>query len=266
MSLTVFSVIRNGIENGYPFVESYASWLPYCDRVFVLEGESDDGTDLVLERLAQLSDRFEWESAPWPGAVGGGRSIADFTNEALSRAGDDRLMYVQADEIYTEEQRRLVAGSTETGLEFAGCVNFWNSTDSVVGDEFPMRYIRLLPPASGARAVGDGFTFEVARGEIRRISERILHYGWCFPVNILQKHVNHARIYRDDLRYQARGRLATLMLRERNYDRRMLDALAPQYHPVSYEGTHPACMSHILSSDVYDPYLGLEALAAGARW
>src|SRR3712207_8558268 len=30
--LTVFSVVRNGVANGYPFVESYASWFAHADR------------------------------------------------------------------------------------------------------------------------------------------------------------------------------------------------------------------------------------------
>ena len=46
----------------------------------------------------------------------------------------------------------------------------------------------------------------------------------------------------------------------------LLDALAPQYHPQPFAGPHPGCMRHLLGLKVYDPYLGLDQLRAGARW
>ena len=62
--LTVFSIIRNGIQNGYPFVEAYGSWFGYCDHVFVLDGQSTDGTQLILDELSQIEEKFSYASAP----------------------------------------------------------------------------------------------------------------------------------------------------------------------------------------------------------
>ena len=47
-------MIRNGVLNGYPFVEAYASWTRFADRILVVDGESTDGTDRVLADLAGL--------------------------------------------------------------------------------------------------------------------------------------------------------------------------------------------------------------------
>jgi len=267
-SLTVFSVIRNGIRNGYPFVEAYGSWLGYCDRIVIVDGESQDGTRHILEELARIEPSVDVLSRPWPAGSAEGSAIAELTNAALvvAREGATRLMYVQADEIYSEAQRSKVREWSDGALEFSGCVNFWNSFDTIVGGELPDEYIRLFPASAEARSVGDGSTFDVRGAPVARSSEMILHYGWCFPINILNKHVSHAKLYRNDPAYRLRGTLARLMLSRRAYDRHLLDALAPQYRPVPFDGEHPACMRHLLRCGLYDPYIGLERLRTGVRW
>jgi hypothetical protein len=266
--LTVFSVIRNGIQNGYPFVEAYGSWLPYCDRLFILEGCSSDGTDFVLRELAALDAKITVASRPWPQHSQGGSAIAEFSNLAcdLAAPGSDLLMYIQADEIYTPAQRASVRQWQGGPAEFAGYVNFWNGLDRVLAKDIGWRNLKLFPASAEARSIGDGFSFAVPGGRVARRDDRILHYGWCFPVNILQKHVSHAALYPDDPQYRLRGWLAGLMLRQRRYDQRLLDALAPQYHPRPYTEPTPACMRHLAGATVYDPYAGLDLLRAGAEW
>jgi hypothetical protein len=130
-----------------------------------------------------------------------------------------------------------------------------------------MRYVRGVPPGVEAAAIADGYTLTVADDvPVELQPDRFLHYGWCFAVNILQKHVNHMRLYPESLAYQLRGRLARMLLAAERYDQRLLDALAPHYRPVPFRGEHPACMRHLLGRHVYDPYVGLELLAAGAEW
>jgi hypothetical protein len=266
--LTVFSILRNGVANGYPFIEAYGSWLGYCDRVVVVEGTSDDGTADALAELSRIDDRVEIVSRPWPGHSEMGSAIARFTDDALAyaRPGSTRLMYVQADEVYAPEQRALVRDWEAGAFEFAGCVNFWNSLDTVLANRFSMRYVRLFPAAAEVTSVGDGFSFAVEGAPVHRSQELFLHYGWCFPEQILRKHVSHGRLYHSDPGYRARGWLAGLMLEQGRYDRRLLDALAPQYRPVAFTGAHPSCMRHLVGAHRYDPHVGLELLAGGARW
>jgi hypothetical protein len=267
-ALTVFSVVRNGVRNGYPFVEAYGSWLDRCDRLVVVDGESTDGTDRVLEALAAVDPRVVLASRPWPADDRGGHAIARLTETALELAADgaERLMYVQADEIYTEQQRGLVESWEQGALEFESCVNFWNGWERVLENEFPMRYLRLFPAGADVRSLGDGFTFQVDGAETTTVSERFLHCGWCFPRNVLQKHVSHAEIYRESRSYRLRGALAQRLLDRGAADLRLLDALEPEYRPVPYGGEYPSAVRHLLGRDVYDPWVGIELLRSGMRW
>lgn len=222
----------------------------------------------MLAELATLDTRFRFETAQWPTGGKTGSSIASFTDLARRRAAEDasRLMYVQADEIYTLEQRRTIRDWRDGAVEFGGCINFWNSLETVLENEFPMTYLRHFPAAAVSRSIGDGFTFDVRGTQVTRLEERILHYGWCFPVNILEKHVSHGRLYADQRPYVLRAWLARRMLERRIFDRRLLDALMPQYRPMPFEGEHPECMSHLIGADLYDPYVALDLLRAGASW
>jgi len=266
--LTVVSVIRNGVLNGYPFVEAYGSWARWVDRILVVDGGSTDGTDRVLAQLAGLVPQLEVASRPWPAQSVRGSAIAELSDTAvaLARDGSARLMYVQADEIYTETQRELVRGWRDGALRFAGYVNFWNSMERVLANEPEFELVRLLPPDAPAASIGDGYSFDVGETPVTAVPERVLHYGWCFPVNILRKHVSHAKLYPESPAYRLRGLLARRMLTTRSFDPDLLDALAPQYRPVPFAGEHPACMRHLVGLSVYDPGVGLELLAKGVRW
>jgi hypothetical protein len=266
--LTVFSIIRNGIANGYPFVEAYGSWARDADRIVIVDGESDDGTAQALAELAAVAPHVEIVSRPWPAADTGGAAIAELTQTALELAlpGAARLAYVQADEVFTPEQRARIRAEAPSALEFGGCVNFWNSFDTVVENEFPMRYVRAFPADDSIRSIGDGFSFDLGGIPVERTPDEILHYGWCFPVSILRKHDSHSRIYRDHAAYRLRGVLARALLRTGTFDRRYLDALAPHYRPVPYAGAHPASVRHLLGRPVYDPNAGLDLLSGGAVW
>lgn len=266
--VVAFSVIKDGITNGYPFVEAYGSWLDTCSRIVILDGESTDGTREALEALATIDGRVIVESQPWPASTTGGSAIADFTNSALAlaRVLGTTLVYLQADEIYPTRLRQMASAQRTSALEFAGCVNFWNSFTTIVANEFPMRYVRAFPADAEVQSIGDGFSFDLGGLLVEHSAEEILHYGWCFPVNILRKHVSHAALYHDSPVYRARGALAAAMLRAGSTDSRLLDALAPGYRRAPFRGDHPPAVRHLLGMTAYDPEPGLELLERGVVW
>jgi len=276
--LVVFSVLRNAIQNGYPFVETYSSWFDHADEVFVLDGMSTDGTDVVLRQLASLNPKLRYERAPWPTASLAGSAIAEFTNEALSRVRDhaERVLYVQADEIFEVGDRERLAAIENGAARIDRYVLFWNSFYTVLRlerDDARVRStrwhaIRSFPSTAAATSFWRS-TLPSRRGvAVVPADVEVLHYGWNFPVNILQKHVSHGRLYRDDWSYVRRARAAAVMLRERRFDAASLMALDEQYLPAArpFRGTHPLCVRHLVGMESYDPYVGLGLLAAGVRW
>lgn len=278
--LVVFSVIKNGIINGYPFVESYSSWFDFCDEVFVLDGYSTDGTTAVLEQLSRINKKFRFEQAEWPTTSKGGSSIAEFTNECLRRVRSRGawLCYMQADEFMPSYLRRKVADYRASAVEFLWYSLFWNTWNKVVVFEKEAgprtcftKYcsIKLFPSHADISSCGDGLSFDLRGGvELRQWEDKILHYGWNFPVNILQKHVSHANLYPENVRYFKRGLLCKRMLRTGRYDIDKLDALDPIYFDKvrPFVGIHPECVQHLLNQPFYDPYVGLSLLSRGVRW
>jgi hypothetical protein len=57
MTITAFSYVRNGIQMGYPFLESIQSVLPNVDEFVVVVGDSTDGTVEAIENLG--SEKYE---------------------------------------------------------------------------------------------------------------------------------------------------------------------------------------------------------------
>ena len=276
--LTVFSVIKNGIQNGYPFVEAYSSWLNYCDRVFVLDGGSTDGTNLILEKLSKISSKFTYESGVWPKTKVSGSAIADFTNVCLDKvkSKSDRLFYIQADEILTQSDRRIVSEFNKGALQINKYILFWNSfydvlkfeNDSSVGNSTAWEAIRLFPKNANAISFGDGLSFNVTDTQIFESNIEVYHYGWNFPINILQKHVSHANLYSDSFKYRNRAYLAMKLLSKNQISRTDLRMLDPEYIKNSkpFIGPHPECVRHLVGQQYYDPYVGLCLLESGISW
>lgn len=276
--LIVFSIIRNGIQNGYPFVEAYGSWFNYCDQVFVLDGCSTDGTDVVLRYLSQINSKFVYERARWPQIHIAGNSIAMFTNQCLDiiRSRAMRLVYIQADEVLERKTREKLSHCIQGAVEFTKYVLFWNSFYKIIRFEnntdrsraTSWKAIKLFPSSAQVKSTGDGLSFKLDGVPIVQWDDEVLHYGWNFPINILQKHANHANLYSDNSRYRRRAVLAADMLSRHQYSTAHLESLDPGYirSAQPFIGRHPSCVQHLLGQQYYDPYVGLGLLQDGVNW
>jgi hypothetical protein len=94
-------IVRNGVTQGYPFLEAIQAALPVCDEFLVADGWSDDGTWEALERLRDA----------YPGQVTLFRdrwvrddmhAIAAMTNVLLRRCRFEYCLNLQANEIIHE--------------------------------------------------------------------------------------------------------------------------------------------------------------------
>jgi len=278
LDFVVFSALKNGILNGYPFVEAYGSWLNYCDRIFILDGNSDDGTDVVLRQLSKISPKFIIEKASWPKANEKGSSIAEFTNICLKMVKPmaSRLVYIQADEILEKNTRHKFAEWHGGFVELTKYVLFWNSFHRIISfhnnahrsRSTEWHSIKFLPADSKAVSIGDGLSFEIYDQPCVKWDDEVFHYGWNFPVNILQKHINHMHLYSENSRYKKRGKKAIALLNKENFSRSTLDLLDPEYIKIArpFSGFHPECMQHLIDKPFYDPYLGLSLLQNPNNW
>ena len=54
-----YTTAYNVINLGIPFEQSIKSMLGFCDEVVVLDGESDDGTYEILEKMAKENEKIK---------------------------------------------------------------------------------------------------------------------------------------------------------------------------------------------------------------
>jgi len=99
--ITGINMIRNGIENGYPFVESILSVLPLVDEYLMNDGGSTDGTIEVLLRLQETFPKIKLHQIPdkpmtrWD-------CISDVINHFINRARASWIFLGNADELLHE--------------------------------------------------------------------------------------------------------------------------------------------------------------------
>ncbi len=194
MKISGFTIIRNGVEFDYPFVESIQSLLPLVDELVVNVGISTDPTLEVIKGLAATHpDKIVLFESRWPlddpEKRKGGRILAEQTNLALARCTGDWCFYLQADEVLHEEDTRAILESLRAAHENP-------SVDGVLFDYVHLygaynvehrsrsayrREVRAIKNRRGIQSVGDAQSFRRKDGEkplVLRTRGRIFHYGW----------------------------------------------------------------------------------------
>lgn len=97
-----FTIVRNGVELDYPFIESISSALLLVDEFVVVVGNSEDST---VDRIRELaSDKVRIIETDWdPALRAGGKILAKQTDIGLAALNTDWGLYLQADEILHEK-------------------------------------------------------------------------------------------------------------------------------------------------------------------
>lgn len=256
MRLSGFTIVRDGVRCGYPFVESIRSALPLVDEVIVGVGDCDDGT---WEAVLAIGDpkiapfRSVWN----PELRVGGEELSRQTNLALGRCTGAWAIYLQADEVLHERDydrlrdalTRHASRRTE-GLLF-DYLHFYGSYHTVRRGWHPYpRAVRAVKVGIGIRSVGDAAGFHVvrdgfSRGLVKaRSGARIFHYGFCRPpAQQVAKRVAQSRLHEEYGDYDTDPRPEVLFGQP--------DQLA------RFEGSHPAVMQGLVASQSwrYDPEL-----------
>jgi hypothetical protein len=189
-----FSLVRNGLQFDYPFLESWRSLLPVVDELVLNIGISDDDSLAVAKKFAEEEGQgkvkiFESE---WPLHIPekkkSGLILSEQTNLALVKCTHDWCFYIQADEVIHEDDYSMIRKAVEKAatakadaivFEYA---HFYGSFDVIQKTRSAYRReMRIIRKSSGARSVGDAQSFLKPGAEkLNAIltPARIFHYGW----------------------------------------------------------------------------------------
>ena len=222
--ISVCTVVRNGLINGYPFWESLNSCLPFADEIVISEGFSDDATLKVLRKFAKqhpkkvnlFQDSWTNRKSPY------GEIIATMSTRAMKHCKHEWIYYLQADEVVHEENHQFLKdlASGKLGVynsvvfQFAHFIGSWKPLPR--GGAAYFEAIRMVRNRPDIKLIGDAWTFG---GRIKPlfssdlVPKPIYHLGWVFPKNIDQKNLQQAKIYPNLPGYQEKAKVARANVR-----------------------------------------------------
>ena len=189
-----FSLVRNGLQFDYPFLESWRSILPVVDELVLNIGISDDDSLAVARKFAaeEGNGKVRIFESEWPLHIPekrkSGLILSEQTNLALEQCTHDWCFYIQADEVIHEDDHPLIrqavkqaasSGAEAVVFEYA---HFYGSFDVIQKTRSAYRReMRIIRKSSDARSVGDAQSFlKPGGGKLDAIltAARIFHYGW----------------------------------------------------------------------------------------
>jgi glycosyltransferase involved in cell wall biosynthesis len=159
-----FTVVKDAIKQGYPFVESIASALPICDEFLISDGYSTDGTYEILQKISQLNKKVKVFRDEW--TKRGLTLITDISNNLRKKCKSPLLFYVQAPEIVHEDDAEMLKAVPELspGAD-TFCLPYLSViANSKIREEFRLRFCRNL---SRINLTGDAWVFNASKEFIR---------------------------------------------------------------------------------------------------
>ncbi len=198
--ITGINTIRNGVRNGYPFIESILSMLPLVDEYFINDGGSDDGTTQHLMRLAaaypkvKVFNIIDKPSVRWD-------CVSDVLNGFIKKARGDWIFLGNADELIHERDIPEIASFIEktdwpiVRYQRKEVVKNWTKIGAEV--YHPARTARLVPGLYQNWNSYGGDEFLTPEGWIdpdRTLQSPyvIYHLYSVFPHNMVNKRRNDA--------------------------------------------------------------------------
>lgn len=160
-----FMIVKNVLEQGYPFVEAIASALPICDEFLISDGYSTDGTYEVLEKISSLNPKVKVYRSKWPDKKDL-TVLADVTNEVRSKCRFQYIFSVQANEIIHEQSAPFIKALPSMlpyvdtfSFPYIQLLNNYKFTE-----EFRLRFSKNLPEIVATR---DAWTLATSRAFVR---------------------------------------------------------------------------------------------------
>ncbi len=250
LRISAFTIVRNGAEFDYPFLESIKSILPIVDEFIINIGISNDGTKdkiqkMILSLDVKQAQKFKCFDSEWPlndpEKRKGGKILSEQTNLALNKCTGDWCIYIQADEVVHEDDHEKLLSDIQTSnsnqfidalvfqyIHFYGNYDVYQTSRSSY-----RREIRAIRNHKGIRSVGDAQGFRYHDGSKIRAKltqTRIFHYGWVRHQEIMKQKTG----FMDTLYHPDAD--AKLPVTGTNYQYKRIVGLKP------FKGTHPKVM------------------------
>lgn len=204
MKVSGFTIIYNGINLGFPFLESIKSLAPLCDELVINVGFSnpecteDDGTWEMLQR--ELNDpKFVFLKSYWDPAIKkNGIILSQQTNIALNACSGDLAFYLQGDEVLheieyqtiKEDMKRLYEDSQLEGIVF-NYIHFYGNTGIIKHTRNTYRReLRLIKNIESIESIKDAQGFrhrDDTKVNCFQSRAHVYHYGWAREAEVMNK-------------------------------------------------------------------------------
>jgi hypothetical protein len=242
MKVSGFSFIRNALRFDYPIVEAIKSVLPICDEFVLALGNSDDGTETLIQSIN--SPKIKIIHTIWDDSFRKrGRVLAAETDKALQEVAKDSdwAFYIQGDEVIHENYLTATNNAMAKwkddqrveGLLF-NYTHFYGSYD-FVGDSrrWYRKEIRIVRPHIGVHSFADaqGFRINNRIMKVKPVDAVIYHYGWVkSPFFQQEKQKYFHSLWHDD------AWLEKHIAKTETFDYSQIDSLK------RFDSTHPEVM------------------------
>ncbi len=264
MTISGYSLIRNGIKYDFPFLQSLQSILPLCDEFIIAVGYSDDGTRAAIEALND--PKIKIIDTVWDEKLrADGKILAQQSNIALEATKGDWAFYLQGDEVIHEQDLPTIRAAVEKAskmdhvegllLDF---LNFYGSYEYLNNTRYQHHHeVRLFKntgkvfsyrDAQGFRKYPSWADYEAGhQGEkldVLHVPVPVFHYSYVRPPHKMGEKNKHFQSFWHDDKY-----IQTNFESQEEYDYYNIERVK------RFEGTHPAVMKPIVDAAdwIFDP-------------
>lgn len=262
MRIEGFTYVRNGLKMGYPFLPSINSILPIVDQLFVVVGDSEDGTREAIENLK--NDKIVIVDSIWEEEKRvNGEIFKDQANLGLQRVTGDWAIHIQADEVLSEaDGAKLInyihkADEIEEvdGLLFP-FYHFWGDYQHIRRTRRTHAFeIRAFKNKRNVQSYRDSQGFRIfnpetpdnkgAKLKVLKTDIPIYHYAYTRDPKLMNKKSNYFH------RFWHSNDWLKNNTKETDFDYNDVDSLE------AYEGSHPVYMEDVIKEKDwefnYDP-------------
>ena len=169
-----FMIVKNVLEQGYPFVEAIASALPICEEFLISDGYSTDGTFETIEKISKLNSKVKVFRQEWPN-IKSANALTEVTNGLRKKCRFEYIFSVQANEIIHEDSAPFIKALPNM-LPYADTFSFpylQLLNKCKLTEEFRLRFAKNLP---SIEARDDGWTLGTSKSFERAKKLRCLAY------------------------------------------------------------------------------------------